>query len=53
LAIGFAVFGLYAHGALHPHLGLPRGIGMAGDFRYNDTTYERVIRDYNTKDLSI
>lgn len=27
--------------------------GLEDDFRYNDETVERVLRDYNTKDLSI
>ncbi len=27
--------------------------GLEDDFRFNDTTFERVIRDYNTKDLAI
>ena len=27
--------------------------GLEDDFRYDDDTYERVIRDYNTKDLAI
>ena len=27
--------------------------GLEGDFRWNDETFERVIRDYNLKDLAI
>ncbi len=27
--------------------------GMEDEFRFNDATFERVIRDYNTKDLAI
>lgn len=27
--------------------------GLEDDFRYNEETFERVIRDYNTKDLAI
>jgi hypothetical protein len=27
--------------------------GLEDDFRFNDETFERVIRDYNTKDLAI
>ncbi|MEQ9638622.1 MAG: phytanoyl-CoA dioxygenase family protein [Alphaproteobacteria bacterium] len=27
--------------------------GLEDDFRFNDATFERVIRDYNTKDLAI
>ena len=27
--------------------------GLEDEFRYNDETFERVIRDYNTKDLAI
>ena len=27
--------------------------GLEGDFRWSPETYERVIRDYNTKDLGI
>lgn len=27
--------------------------GLEDDFRYDDATFERVIRDYNTRDLSI
>lgn len=28
-------------------------VGLEDDFRFNDETYERVIRDYNTRDLAI
>ncbi len=28
-------------------------VGLEDDFRFNDETFDRVIRDYNTKDLSI
>ena len=27
--------------------------GLEDNFRFNDETFERVIRDYNTKDLAI
>jgi hypothetical protein len=27
--------------------------GLEGDFRFNEETFERVIRDYNTRDLAI
>ena len=27
--------------------------GLEDDFRFNEETFERVIRDYNTKDLAI
>jgi hypothetical protein len=27
--------------------------GREGDFRYDQATFERVVRDYNLKDLSI
>ena len=27
--------------------------GLEDDFRFNDETFDRVIRDYNTKDLAI
>ena len=28
-------------------------VGLEDDFRFDDDTFERVIRDYNTKDLAI
>ncbi len=28
-------------------------VGLEDDFRFNDDTFERVIKDYNTKDLAI
>ena len=28
-------------------------LGLEADFSYNDETFERVIRDYNTRDLAI
>jgi hypothetical protein len=27
--------------------------GLEDDFRFDDATFERIIKDYNTKDLSI
>lgn len=28
-------------------------LGLEDDFRFNEATFERVIRDYNTRDLAI